>query len=367
MRKIAFYIDSMGLGGANRVMANLVSYFHSNGYDVCLINDVSPTGKDKEYSLPDDIKRYFIDNNGKRHNFFCKQFHRLKAIRSILKENETEVIVSFMGPPNTRMLLATLGMKVKKVVSVRNDPYKEYGTGFKRFLARTILCFADGCVFQTQEASEYFPERVKKKSRIIVNPVNEKFYGVTWTGKNKEIAVIGRLQSQKNPLLALKAFQLIVNDFPEYTLVYYGDGELKDEIVRKSKEYKIDSRVVVYGKISDVESRLASSMVYLLSSDYEGMPNALLEAMAVGVPAISTDCPCGGPRSIIQNSSQGELVPCGDAQRMANALLDLLSNKKRQDYMSVHERERAKQFHPNVICSEWENFIVDVYSGINNP
>ena len=272
-----------------------------------------------------------------------------------------------MGPPNTRMLLATLGMKVKKVVSVRNDPYKEYGTGFKRFLARTIFCFADGCVFQTQEASEYFPERVKKKSRIIVNPVNEKFYGVTWTGKNKEIAVIGRLQSQKNPLLALKAFQLIVNDFPEYTLVYYGDGELKDEIVRKSKEYKIDSRVVVYGKISDVESRLASSMVYLLSSDYEGMPNALLEAMAVGVPAISTDCPCGGPRSIIQNSSQGELVPCGDAQRMANALLDLLSNKKRQDYMSVHERERAKQFHPNVICSEWENFIIDVYSGINNP
>ena len=175
------------------------------------------------------------------------------------------------------------------------------------------------------------------------------------------------MQSQKNPLLALKAFQLIVNDFPEYTLVYYGDGELKDEIVRKSKEYKIDSRVVVYGKISDVESRLASSMVYLLSSDYEGMPNALLEAMAVGVPAISTDCPCGGPRSIIQNSSQGELVPCGDAQRMANALLDLLSNKKRQDYMSVHERERAKQFHPNVICSEWENFIIDVYSGINNP
>lgn len=166
MRKIAFYIDSMGLGGANRVMANLVSYFHSNGYDVCLINDVSPTGKDKEYSLPDDIKRYFIDNNGKRHNFFCKQFHRLKAIRSILKENETEVIVSFMGPPNTRMLLATLGMKVKKVVSVRNDPYKEYGTGFKRFLARTIFCFADGCVFQTQEASEYFPERVKKNLEL---------------------------------------------------------------------------------------------------------------------------------------------------------------------------------------------------------
>lgn len=356
MRKIAFYIDSMGLGGANRVMANLVSYFHSNGYDVCLINDVSLTGKDKEYSLPDDIKRYFIDNNGKRHNFFCKQFHRLKAIRSILKENETEVIVSFMGPPNIRMLLATLGMKVKKVVSVRNDPYKEYGTGFKRFLARTIFCFADGCVFQTQEASEYFPERVKKKSRIIVNPVNEKFYGVTWTGKNKEIAVIGRLQSQKNPLLALKAFQLIVNDFPEYTLVYYGDGELKDEIVRKSKEYKIDSRVVVYGKISDVESRLASSMVYLLSSDYEGMPNALLEAMAVGVPAISTDCPCGGARTAIENEKQGLLVPVGNAEKMAEALKKLLRDESLREQMSVAEKERAKDFRSDVILPQWKEY-----------
>ena len=356
MRKIAFYIDSMGLGGANRVMANLVSYFHSNGYDVCLINDVSPTGKDKEYSLPDDIKRYFIDNNGKRHNFFCKQFHRLKAIRSILKENETEVIVSFMGPPNTRMLLATLGMKVKKVVSVRNDPYKEYGTGFKRFLARTIFCLADGCVFQTQEASEYFPEKVKKKSRIIVNPVNEKFYGVTWTGKNKEIAVIGRLQSQKNPLLALKAFQLIANDFPEYTLVYYGDGELKDEIVRKSKEYKIDSRVVVYGKISDVESRLASSMVYLLSSDYEGMPNALLEAMAVGVPAISTDCPCGGARTAIENEKQGLLVPVGNAEKMAEALKKLLQDRSLLEQMSVAEKERANDFRSDVILPQWNEY-----------
>ena len=166
MRKIAFYIDSMGLGGANRVMANLVSYFHSNGYDVCLINDVSPTGKDKEYSLPDDIKRYFIDNNGKRHNFFCKQFHRLKAIRSILKENETEVIVSFMGPPNTRMLLATLGMKVKKVVSVRNDPYKEYGTGFKRFLARTIFVLQMVAFFKLKKHQSTFRKESKKNLEL---------------------------------------------------------------------------------------------------------------------------------------------------------------------------------------------------------
>lgn len=356
MRKIAFYIDSMGLGGANRVMANLVSYFHSNGYDVCLINDVSLTGEDEEYPIPEGIKRYFIDDDGKHNGFVGKQLHRLKAIRKIVKDNEAEVIVSFMGPPNIRMLLATLGMKVKKVVSVRNDPYREYGTGIKRFLARTMFGLADGCVFQTEEASQYFSKKVRKKSRIIVNPVNEKFYGVTWIGDKKEIAVVGRLQSQKNPLLALKAFRLIENEFPEYKLVYYGEGELKDEIVRKSKEYEIDSRVVVYGRVSDIESRLASSSAYILSSDYEGMPNALLEAMAVGVPVISTDCPCGGPKMIIKNVNQGLLVPVGNVDEIAEALKKILRNSYLREKMSGAEKERAKDFCINAIMPQWEKY-----------
>ena len=356
MKKIAFYIDSMGLGGANRVMSNLVSYFYDNGYDVCLINDVSMTEKE-EYPLPKGIKRYIIHNEGKHHFFLSKQLKILKEIRRILKENKTEVVVSFMGPPNIRILLGTLGMKVKKVVSVRNDPYKEYGAGIKRFLARIIFCLADGCVFQTEEAMDYFPKKVKKRSKIILNPIKEVFYQTEYSDTNSGIVSVGRLFSQKNHELLIRAFARIADSYPNENLYIYGEGSSRKELQDLIVKFELQNRAFLPGSVMDVNVKLSQAKIFVLSSDYEGMPNALLEAMAVGVPVISTDCPCGGPRTVIENENQGLLVQVGDVEKMADALEKLLNDSYLRKQMSVAEKERAKDFRNDAIMPQWEQYL----------
>lgn len=356
MKKIAFYIDSMGMGGANRVMSNLVNYFHDNGYDVCLINDES-LNENEEYSLPKGIKRYIIHNGNKPRFFFSKQLQRIKAIRRALKENGAEVVVSFMGPPNIRMLLGTLGMKVKKVVSVRNDPYKEYGTGIKKFLARIIFCLADGCVFQTEEAKAYFPNRVKKRAKVILNPVKEVFYKTEHSDVANDIVSVGRLFPQKNHELLIKAFARIADSYPDENLYIYGDGPLRKGLQNLIVKLNLQNRVFLPGSVIDVNVKLSQAKVFVLSSDYEGMPNALLEAMAVGVPVVSTDCPCGGPRTVIENETQGLLVQVGDTEKMADALEKLLQDSYLREQMSVAEKERAEDFRYDAIMPQWAHYL----------
>ncbi len=354
-KKIFLYIDSMQYGGAQRVMSNIAEYLANADCSITLINDILPSTEEPEYEIDKRIKRYFLDegNNGTQN----KNIYRIKKLRKLIKIDRPDVILSFLGPPNIRMLAATLGLKCRKIVSVRNDPYREYGAGIKRLIARIAFLFANGCVFQTKDAASYFPIAVQRKSKIIVNPVNDKFYRVTWTGEKNEIAVVGRLQPQKNPLLALEAFHLIESQFPEFKIVFYGDEELKDAIHSKAVEYSIADRVIVFGKAADIENKLAASAVYLLSSDFEGMPNALLEAMAVGVPAIATDCPCGGPRTVIEDETQGILVPCGDASKMADALSRVIRNKSLSEKMSISEKQRAEKFRNDKIMLLWRQFL----------
>ena len=336
-KKILFYIDCMQMGGANRVMANLVDYFDT-----------------KEYEVSASVDRVYLKNSDNR---LLKNYIRMRELRSIIKSEKPDTVVSFMGPPNIRLLLSTIGLNTKKIVSVRNDPYFEYGKGIRKIVVNILFLLADGCVFQTDEAKQYFLNRIKNKSIIIYNPVNEKFYKTKRVDIKKEIVVIGRLQKQKNPMIAVKAFARVANDYPDYKLVFYGDGELRSEIESFSKDKGLSDRIVIKGRVDDVELRLSQAAIYILCSDFEGMPNALMEAMAVGVPAISTDCPCGGPRTLIGKENQGILVPCGDDNAISNAISDILNSKSLQEEMSKSERERAKDFVPQKILKAWESYL----------
>ncbi len=355
MAKIFLYIDSMQRGGAQRVMSNLSSNFVSNGNQVFLINDIIPDPNKKEYEINNNVKRLFLDRGRKRYHI--KNLYRISVLRSLLKKEKPDVIISFLGPPNIRMLISSIGLKTRKIVSVRNDPNMEYGIGLKKTLTNLVFGLSDGYVFQTEDAAAYFSKKIRRKSRIIFNPVNDVFYKSHWIGDKNEIAVVGRLHPQKNPLLALKAFYKISSKYPDYKIVYYGDDELSDKIKSLSLKMGISDQVIIFGKTTDVADKLVHASIFLLSSDYEGMPNALMEAMAIGTPIVSTDCPCGGPRMIVLNKKQGLLVKVGDEEDMANALDTLLANRELRDTMSVNEQKRALDFHPSIIMQQWNDYV----------
>lgn len=356
MKKILLYIGSMYIGGAQRVMANLANYFCADGYDVVLVNEVVPIKGKKTYVLDNNIKRIYLDNTDGS-NFIKRQKMRIFNLRSIIKKERPDIVLSFLGPANIRMLLATVGVNNKKVVSVRNDPNKEYGKGFKRIISRQLFKLADGCVFQTKDAADYFPDKVKKIAEIIYNPVNEVFYHTQRGNIKKEIIYVGRLVKQKNPLLLINAFARIAKNFPEWNVVFCGEGELKVRLINECKALGLEERVYFVGEITNVAERLSEAGIYVLSSNYEGMPNSLMEAMAVGLPCISTDCPCGGPKELIEDKKNGILVPVGNEFKMAEALSLIMDNQNLREELGKNARIRALEFKYDVILKKWKDYL----------
>lgn len=358
MKKIILYIDYMQRGGAQRVMNNLANYFVSQKIDTILINDFEIEDKTKEYKVCQDVKRYYLDK--KNSNRVKKNFLRVNRLRKIIKHEKPDIVISFLGPPNFRMLVSTIGIRVKKIVSVRNDPYKEYGKGIKKLITNGIFLLANGCIFQTEEAAMYFSQAIRNKSCVIYNPVDKRFYMEKYIGDNKEIIMVGRLHHQKRPELLLEAFAKISNKFTDYYISYYGTGYLQAYLQSLIKELKIENRVFFRGQTDEIEAKLSHAKVFVLASDYEGMPNALMEAMAVGVPCISTDCPCGGPKEIIRNSKQGILITCGNVDELAFALEKILGNQTLQKTLSFNAKERAEEFYPDIIFGQWYEYLKNV-------
>lgn len=168
MNKLILYIDNMNRGGAQRVMANLCEHYAAMKIEVILVNDYPPDGKKTTYDLSSGIRREYLQDKYQR-NPIINNIVRINRLRQLIIKEAPDIVLSFLGGPNTRMLISTMGLPIKKVVSVRNDPNKEYGnrTVVKAF-TRWLFTNADGCVFQTNEAAEYFTKETQEKGRVIL-------------------------------------------------------------------------------------------------------------------------------------------------------------------------------------------------------
>ena len=353
--KIFFYINNIGYGGAERVMVNLSSVFAENNHDVSLITSFNV---EKEYEINSKIKRYSLENEEQSSNFLKRNFSRIKKLKALCKKEQPDVLVSFMGENNFRAILATRGLKTKTIVSVRNDPNKEYSTKLFKFLAKTLYKKADGVVFQTDDAKNWFPKKVQKKSRVIMNQVAEKFFSVKKEKEDYYVAT-GRLNQQKNYPMMIRAFARFVKDYPDEKLYIYGNGDLREELNELIKNLNVERNILLKGPSNDIPDVLKNAKGFLLSSNYEGIPNGLLEAMAVGVPCISTDCPCGGPKMIINHNENGLLIPVGDEDKLYEALC-CLENEDLRKKISTNAKKSAESFKPDVIYENWEKYLKEV-------
>ena len=359
MKRIVLYIDTMYRGGAQRVMSNIISYLDHNNWEIVLCNDFVADPNILQYTVPSRVKRVYLSDTIQG-NVILKNIKRMKNLRRSIIEEKPNCVLSFLGRPNLRLLIATIGLKVPKIVSVRNDPKREYDSKVKAMLAKQLFKTADGIVFQTSDARQFFPISVQKKSEIIFNPVDEVFYQAKAKENCKNIITVGRLMPQKNQKCLIDAFSKIASLFPEQRLIIYGDGPLLDELLDYAKEKNVSQQVVFPGSITNVENYLAESEIFVLSSDYEGMPNALMEAMAVGVACISTDCPCGGPNTIIQDGVIGFLVPVGDADAISEKLRYLLEKPDMRKAAATEAKKSAAIFKSETIMKKWMDYITSI-------
>ena len=205
----------------------------------------------------------------------------------------------------------------------------------------------------------YFPEYVKKKSVVIHNPVSvdEKKYSLP-TKTDNRIVTIGRLFPQKNHKLLINAFNQIKDLYPETTLEIHGDGVLRNELQEHINNLSLNNRVFLKHSRPDVLDCIYGSRLFVLPSIYEGMPNTLMEAMALGIPVISSDCPCGGPRELIKDGKNGYLFKNNDLDDLVNKMKMFLSNEYPKE-MCKEARKICFDHSPDLIFKKWNDFISD--------
>lgn len=348
MKKIFFITNELSGGGAERVMSVVANYLDDKKYEVhFLILKKSQS----EYPMNETVIKHQWDSQKSG-----DVIGQIKYIRGFMKSNPGATFVSFFTHQNLYTILASFGMKVKVVVSERNDP--EYSIHGKiKKIARKILYASSMCdeiIFQTKGASEYFPDKIRRKGVIIPNPLKDGLPQPYTGERRKEVVSFGRFEPQKNYRMLIDAFSMFVEKFPDYKLTLYGKGSLESELKEQIKKLNIEDKVEFAGFCKDVHERIVDAAMFVLPSDYEGLSNSMLEAMAIGLPVICTDSPPGGASEYIDNGVNGLLVPVGDACATSTAMEKMAAEPQNAASMGARASQVKELLNTEVICRLWE-------------
>lgn len=356
-KRIALYISALRKGGAERVLVNLADYLAENGYQVTMVTQYQ---KENEYPLNPKVKRVISDISGEevtksRILNFVRRFRKLKGI---WKREKPEVILSFIGKNNILAILTSLGLVSAVAVSVRSEPAREYYNKWMRFMARNLFYAADGVILQTKECFSFFPKRIRKKAVILRNPINTAFFKKRYEGeRDKTIVTVGRVDENKNHRMLIQAFAGLTEEFPDYKLIIYGDGEQRKPLLKLVEQMDLQERVLLPGNVENVPEMIYKAGVFVLSSNKEGMPNALIEAMIMGLTVVSTNCPCGGPAELIDHGVNGLLTPVGDVKKMKDNLQILLNDLQKSEELGRNAAKTGDIYRPEKVYKEWENYL----------
>lgn len=354
--KLLFYISTIRGGGAARVMTNLANQFAADNNEVHLVTNFPAV---EEYFLDDKVLRYSLEAEESVKHPLIKNYQRISALRKLIKKVSPDIVISFMHENDVRAYAATRGLHTKLLLSVRNDPTKLYRAKLKEKIARYVYGHADAVVFQTKDAKAWFGN-IKGNSKVIYNQVAPVFYKVERDAMLcKDIVTTGKFMPQKNHQMLMKAFCMIAGEV-EDNLIIYGDGKLRGEYEKFIEQNNMKDRIFIPGNCSNVAETIALNKLFVMSSDYEGMPNSLMEAMAVGMPCISTDCPCGGPKELSGKTDSIELVPVKDTNRLAEKMKQMLASEDYAEKKAALAKQRAEEFKPELIYCQWKDYISEI-------
>lgn len=359
MKRIVFVTLTLGNAGAERVSSLLIDYWAKNGYEV-IVAQTEGNDTARNYPIDSKVNYRFIHSRCRFMPF--KRLEDAFKLAKILKEYPDAIGIAFIRRSILTLGLAAFLSKSRFIVSERNDPRSVPNGKIAQTIRNFIFSHADACVFQTDEAKSYFPKKVQKKGYVIPNPINNNLPDINHGPRRKRVIAVCRLSPQKNLGMLVNAYASIASDFPEYTLEIYGKGPMEDELKAQILDLNMNDKIILRGFSNDVFKEMNDASVYVSSSNYEGISNSMLEALAMGMPCIVTDCPAGGARMVIENGVNGILVPVNDEKRMSEAIASVLSDEKMAKAMAKEAEKIRQMFSINQIGDAWIEVIDEVRS-----
>lgn len=353
--RILFIIHNMYVGGAAKQIGLTAAGLAERGHDVSIYTYV---GESLETEIDSRIT-YIAEANPPKSRLSNLLFTPVH-IHRIVKDRKPDVVVSWGTDAGGLTVLGCKGLPVKVVFSERLDPYHEKTLNLR--LMKVLCGYSDGGVFQTNMVRNYYA-RIRK-SVVCPNPIDpnlkiESF--LPMSERKKEITWVGRMINvHKRMDVAVKAFSIIHSQYPEYVLSFYGDGPDIDATKALVKEYGLEKSVLFLGTVKNVIEYVKKSRVSLMTSDFEGIPNVIIESFAAGTPVVSTDCSPGGARVLIQDSYNGFIVPAGDYKALADKVLSLLSDDKHSEEFVTRSKDKLESLDYDRILDSWNDFILSM-------
>lgn len=362
-KTLTFVTSSLTQGGAERVISILANQCADMGANVSVI--VIREKNVHTYYLSDKVKCYHIHTKYNK----LKIIQRIYAIRKIIKNENVGVLVPFLSIVSLYTLVASIGLKKRIIMSERADPgvsiFEKNMTWKDRIgiLIKKAGLFrlADYVVFQTPDAKNYYSENIRRKSCIIPNPIDTENLPIPYKGeREKRIVAAGRFSEEKNFSMLFKAFAIFHEQHPEYILELYGDGLLRNQFELLCRKLGIQNAVKMPGFIKDLPIAINKAAMYISTSNHEGLSNAMLEALGMGIPSIVTDCPAGGSKMIINHGVNGILIAMNDKQGLINAMDRIVSDDKYAEMLSLNAVKVREFYSKDKIAERWLKLVNQV-------
>lgn len=352
--KLIVSSGTLSSGGAERVLSILSDHFVEHYDEVIYLTWIDIPDF---YIINKAVKRVCVEREcGSK-----KILNKALWFRRYVKQEKPNVVLSFLAPFNILICFALIGIRTKLIVAERNDPRNICNGVVTRKLRKIAYNMADGILEQTENNKKYFQGKLFEKTDVIYNPIimNDEYVGKALTCiKKKKIVSVARLTEQKNQKILLLAFKSFLSTHPDYKLVIFGEGPYRSQLEKLILDLGLKEAVELPGAVKNVWDKIVDAECFVLSSWFEGMPNALLEAMCLGLPCISTKV--SGAVDLIRTGENGILVDLDNSEQLGEALCNLIDNKINKQVMGKNATQLYELLHVDSISRQWVEYIDDI-------
>lgn len=396
-KKIMMVMPVMKGGGAERVAAQLMNEFHRKGHDLrflltsCRADEVIRTDLNEEIPLTllqEEVSQ--IKNgigttlSGKLSSAFCRIYEAMgknvpariahwsfmtqygrevQYLRNLMRAEPDLTVVSFLQPSVPMVVIAGRGLPNRIIFSERGNPQRLMKHRYGRNFIETYYDQISSAVFQTKDARNTYPKNVADKGVLIANPLKPDLPTPYEGERNKIITTYCRISSEKNLMMLVGAFSLLHHEYPDYQLKITGGVNneagrvVKQQLEHRVMELNMRESVFFESFSANVHEDILQDAMYVNCSLYEGMSNAMLESMAIGLPTICTDCPIGGARAVILDGENGLLVPVNDVQALYEAMKRIVDNEELAKKLSHNGAKMRNDLSLEQIAEKWLELI----------
>lgn len=396
MHNVFFIITQVNMGGAERIMSVLANYCADHGRDTTVIlthqslgdANLSRLNKNvKVISLVDEVRKTETKSRSAERQmliarfegklskvfggqmadaasvrkFYSRNYDRVHWLKTFFSQNPKAAAIAFLYD-SIFLTLLSAAKHNKVIISDRGDPQQSVSSRTDMAFFRRMFPKADHMVFQSPGVRDWYKTNIGLEGRIIFNPIKDNLPKPYAGKRKKRIVNFCRIDPQKNLFLLLKSFEQFAREYPDYELYIYGDRsenarEYGETFLQAACNSVFSERIHIHPARADIHEEILDYAMFVSSSDSEGMSNSMLEAMAIGLPTICTDCPAGGARAIIRDHENGLLVPVNDAEALYLAMKEVVDNPELAEKLSRNGRKIRKEQSSEKIMKQWMELI----------